>query len=429
MHLDDKAAVLDINTQYGGIEGVRTVEKELLPVCAQSKILNDASEIRRWWQNRAVSINQSNIRHLLEKYGIETTEKLLLDNLALSLTDCYWVRPVDTSVNWMDVSLFHNPFIGDLSVHLRTKEGLELEQRASDAGQIGSFTPAASSGGELEKIWTRIDGDIYLLKGNMPGNSFQQSLNEVFASGLHRRMEFPDHVDYQLTKVGKGSIGCRSRCFTNEHVELIPAWELMAKYKRPNSLNEYDFYVNCMEKEGIDSVIARKFLDYQTTTDFLITNLDRHLNNFGILRDSQSLKAISPAPIYDSGNSMLYTDYKKDSSLDLLERDCRLLCKNEGQMMSHVSSFNNISLSALPSCEDIIGFYSQDETIGYNLRRIAETFRYKANIVKLQAFGIPFRDIRKGISKLIDGNPDLLATMNMNRLIEEKGTGGFAELL
>ena len=36
-------------------------------------------------------------------------------------------------------------------------------------------------------------------------------------------------------------------------------------------------------------------------TDFVLTNTDWHLNNFGVLRDSKTLKFIGIAPIFDSG--------------------------------------------------------------------------------------------------------------------------------
>ena len=389
--------------------------------CAQSKVFNDSAGIRRWWSDRAVSKNQSNVRKVLEKYGIATTEKLLFDNLALSLTDCYWICPVDASLRWNEVSLFRNAFTSDLAMHFQMHTGSALNQGS------GTFTPAASTGGELEKRWERIDGEIYLLKGNMPGNSFQQSLNEVFASDLHRRMAWQNYVDYKLVRFGKGSFGCRSKCFTTEDIELIPAWQLMAKYKKANDTSEYDFYIHCMEREGIDKEKARSFLDYQTATDFIITNLDRHYNNFGILRDSNTLSAIGPAPIFDSGNSMLHTRYSEDNPIELLERDVKSLCKTESQMLSHVTSFNDIKFSALPSTDEIKDFYKQDETIGYNLNRIAETFRYKANIIKLLAAGTTLQSIISGIVQLVESNPNLSETKNMNDFLEEKGPMAFSK--
>ena len=49
-------------------------------------------------------------------------------------------------------------------------------------------------------------------------------------------------------------------------------------------------------------------MDYQTLTDFVISNTDEHLVNFGVLRNADTMKLIGPAPIYDSGNSMFYNE-------------------------------------------------------------------------------------------------------------------------
>ena len=38
--------------------------------------------------------------------------------------------------------------------------------------------------------------------------------------------------------------------------------------------------------------------------DFLIVNTDRHFNNFGVVRNADTLAWIGPAPIFDSGTSM-----------------------------------------------------------------------------------------------------------------------------
>ena len=55
--------------------------------------------------------------------------------------------------------------------------------------------------------------------------------------------------------------------------------------------------------------------------DFILANQDRHTQNFGLIRESSTLKFVSFAPIFDTGNSLLfnsidfdsryYTDYSK----------------------------------------------------------------------------------------------------------------------
>lgn len=44
--------------------------------------------------------------------------------------------------------------------------------------------------------------------------------------------------------------------------------------------------------------------------DYIMMNEDRHLRNFGIIRNVETLKWIKVAPIYDTGQSLLsQTDY------------------------------------------------------------------------------------------------------------------------
>ena len=45
-------------------------------------------------------------------------------------------------------------------------------------------------------------------------------------------------------------------------------------------------------------------MSYMLTLDYLILNQDRHYNNFGLIRDVNSLKMIGHAPIFDSGTSL-----------------------------------------------------------------------------------------------------------------------------
>ena len=49
-----------------------------------------------------------------------------------------------------------------------------------------------------------------------------------------------------------------------------------------------------------------------TSLDYLIMNEDRHLNNFGIIRDVNTLKWLDVAPIFDNGQSLNVQDYSGD---------------------------------------------------------------------------------------------------------------------
>lgn len=427
-HKDDNVAILDIDTEEGKVLSLETLCKELLPICAQGKVLNNATAVQLWWDNRAVSKDQSNIKDILRKYGIRSTRKLLLDNLGLSLTDCYWVCPKSIALKWKEVNLFQNAFKSDLPLQFYEHHS-GLTERISQALKIGSFSPAASTGGQLEKHWERVNGKIVLLKANMIGNSFQQSLNEVFASTLHKLQGFDNHVTYHLAKLGKHGTGCECESFTSEDIEFIPAWELFSKYKKPNNKSGYDHYIDAMVKEGIEREVAQRFLDYQTVTDFLMTNIDRHLNNFGILRSSSTLKAIAPSPIFDTGNSMLYTAYLLSSTTDLLSIAIKSICSDEMSMMSHVKNLDVVNLSLLPDHKMITTFYSQDETISFNLERIANTLEYKANIVRLLSMGLSASTIIKGIRSLTEKDETLFSSSVFNKKVQEEGIEKIAKLI
>ena len=40
--------------------------------------------------------------------------------------------------------------------------------------------------------------------------------------------------------------------------------------------------------------------------DYLIVNEDRHQNNFGVVRNAETLEYLGAAPIYDSGTSLWF---------------------------------------------------------------------------------------------------------------------------
>lgn len=79
-------------------------------------------------------------------------------------------------------------------------------------------------------------------------------------------------------------------------------------------------------------------MGYQIITDFIISNSDRHLNNFGILRDSSSLKWVSYAPLFDSGNSMFYKSSYIPVDRALLKLEVTSFRSKELQLLRYVTN-------------------------------------------------------------------------------------------
>lgn len=82
--------------QTGGIEkcDYQNMNRKIAPL--QERICVDG--IQRWWSRRSVPLSQGKIRRILEEQGVYCPEEYLVKNLGLSLTDYYWIRPLDSEL-------------------------------------------------------------------------------------------------------------------------------------------------------------------------------------------------------------------------------------------------------------------------------------------------------------------------------------------
>jgi hypothetical protein len=108
---------------------------------------------------------------------------------------------------------------------------------------------------------------------------------------------------------------------------------------------------------------VRSFLEYQILTDFILTNTDRHLNNFGVLRDTHTLKFIGMAPIFDSGNSMFWQNRRLPERDDLTRIEVNSFRRKEKQLLDYVTDKSAVDLHQLPSCDELREIYEMDPLI------------------------------------------------------------------
>lgn len=162
-HQEVKVAELLFDDFSGVLLNINKVYSEdHLPIRAKKSKRDFCS----WWADRSVP----NIR---SKEVCPNTSPLLflLDNLGLSLSDSYWVKPINSDYTWKTVNLYSNSFISSL---LDPKSVLP-----NDITSEGKFSPMASTGGELPKWWIEKNDKRFLIKGNSLGTSIQ-SRNEFF---------------------------------------------------------------------------------------------------------------------------------------------------------------------------------------------------------------------------------------------------------
>lgn len=218
--------------------------------------------------------------------------------------------------------------------------------RKGDALNLSS--PDNTSDGNLKKRWRMIDGKRCLVKGG--SNPFrQQPFNEVIATGVMERLGIP-HVPYTVAW-NKGAPYSICEDFADESRELVPAWRIIQMQKKPNNISVYQHFVNCCEAIGVRDAVP--FLDRMIVLDYLIANEDRHLNNFGLLRNSETLEWLGFAPIYDSGSSL---GYDKVASQIRSEREvgCKPFKNHHAEQIKLVSDFSWIDFGRLSDVKDLI---------------------------------------------------------------------------
>ena len=87
--------------------------------------------------------------------------------------------------------------------------------------------------------------------------------------------------------------------------------------------------------------------------DYIMLNEDRHLNNFGIIRNVQNLNWISVAPIFDTGQSLNILDYNDEELI--INGDGRFFYKvdNFDTVLSYIKNIKRFDLSKLEGiCEE-----------------------------------------------------------------------------
>lgn len=260
----------------------------------------DNSEFNRWWKNRQIPASRNGLKKVLYKSNIYDKDNFdILDTKAycLSLTDQYWVKRIDEDILWEDINFFDNEFTEEI--------GKIIFEGGKTPVNLNLNTPDMTSNGNYEKRWKIINGDRYLVKagGKMIN---QEPFNEVIATKLYERILNDDeYVKYEIVYDNKRAVSiCKN--FITRNTELIPAWKINEYFKVKENENKYEHYIRCLNELNIKD--ANLLVDKMIVCDFILANKDRHFNNFGVIRNVETLEFVGVAPIFDNGCSLWFDE-------------------------------------------------------------------------------------------------------------------------
>ena len=368
MHKDISVVTMRIDDATGVIAHIGSVlTPEHLPI---GLIIKDGRPDRRtfndWWGGCSIPASRQGIREALETMGVYSTQLLIDKCLGLSLSDQYWIRPENSTIEWNNVNFFENSFSEDV--------GNILFGATPNYNAISLMSPDNTSDGWLKKKWIISGGKRFLVKGG--SNPFQQEpLNEVLATRIMQRLGV-SHVSYSVKwEQDKPFSVCEN--FLTPQTELISALHILHTCKQPNHASGYDHFLHCCRELGIAN--AEDSINMMLVVDFLIANEDRHFNNFGAVRDATTLQWLGIAPVFDSGTSFWFDSPNTRIGLP---NKCKPFRGTHDEQIQLVSSLDCVDLSTLLAIEDEVReIYSQSPFI--DEERCNRLCRALTNRVKL----------------------------------------------
>lgn len=290
-----------------------------------------------WFKGRGIPSWRDKLDLLLHRLGIIAPSELLDKAMGLSLSDQYWLKPYNSNIEYDDINFFDHDF--DYSEFMEASLSKNSKKIVKEASLK---TPNNTTDGMLKKAWIIEKGTRYLLKSGYR-NEILQPFNEILASEICDRLGFK-HVEYTLDTY-KDVVVSKCPCFINKDTELITCYQIRNNMKRHDNEEDYENYIKVLEDNGIKD--ARTKIENMYILDFLIMNEDRHLNNFGIIRDVNTLKWLDVAPIFDNGMALNVPYYSDDEVIIAGEGRFFYEVKPFDEIIKIVSDLKRINISKL----------------------------------------------------------------------------------
>ncbi len=358
MNKNTEVLIAEYNTVLKGFSELNEIKNiDYAPVIIKKLYQNNQNDnamleqLTEWYKGRGIPSLRDDLDLLLAKLNVTTAEELLDKAFGLSLSDQYWIKPYDSNVEYKDINFFEHDF------NSADFTNATFSNSNDYSTEISLISPNNTTDGRLKKTWIIDNHKRYLLKGGFK-NEIMQPFNEVLASMICERLGFY-HTKYQIGIVANKVVS-KCACFINKDTELVTAYQIL--HNNCNKENAYEEYINILENHGIDK--AREKIEDMFILDYIIMNEDRHLNNFGIIRDVNTLKWLDVAPIFDNGQSLNILDYNDEDVIINGQGRFFYNVDNFDKMLDHIKDIKRFDISKLDGVvEEFDGLLHQYQNI------------------------------------------------------------------
>ena len=290
MDLSYRAQIMSKDVAVATVAGnaVTPVREDLLPL-----FFKRSSSFEGWLRTRAIDIHRTNSRLLKKALRLAERDEteLVLSVYAATITDTYWVKPEGSSLAYSDVKFTENYF-DDVALTGGGVSEIALLYRNSEDKASMAHTPELTNTGSFEKCWRLIGGEWWMYKRADRLALFSELFVYELGTALGFPMAYYERVD--------GST-IRSRDFTGgAGVNFEPAASIVG--------DDDDYGVSYAAFRKLGTEFSDAYLEI-IFLDAVCENVDRHTNNYGVLRDVVSGKILSLAPNYDNNLALVSRGY------------------------------------------------------------------------------------------------------------------------
>ena len=350
----------------------KVIEPSLIPL---HFLFAEDPSLKSWLRQRSLDTSRTNSRFVLRELDSDKADitQIVLSVNAATITDNFWIRE-NGSEKTYEQTRFHQDHLAKVAL-LGSSAGIVVppDHRSPELTNIGTF----------EKCWHLENDQWWLYKRGDPENTFSELAVQSIGRYLNLNMAVYEYVSRE--EIGN-IFDCRAPAsistvktldFTGGILNFEPAADLGCK--------KNDAVKNYQILKKLSPAAAQEY-EKMVLLDALTYNIDRHLYNFGVLRDQATGQVISLAPAYDHNLSlsMALMDYKQimADNPDLLFMNWRNLVDSQLLTMepSKLPPINRLTMQALLEDINVPGFPDEDketviEILSFRGEKIQERVR------------------------------------------------------
>lgn len=328
----------------GTLEGVTILNKTLLPESLKNE---NSIMLCDWLKGRQIDTTRSNARLLLKLLNLSSTGIYsTIYNRGLNLTDTYWLRK-DGNEKYSDFCLYRGQHNKDILETVLNGKMHSLDRCINtELTNIGSFN----------KAWVKDErGWVLYKKGD-----FKSLYAELFTYKLGKSLGM-NMAKYSYNR----ELGViESLNFTNEN-KMLEHYATL-KYMFTN-ISDTDERVIA---ENMTKVSKECFIGYTNMVllDGIVSNIDRHEYNFGMLKSTTTGEIIGLAPNFDnnlalgSGGHPTTTYLLKEylSNFGVLEHQKQIIGKLNYSLICKIDKEVKKELGNLGASTDYVAKHMQE---------------------------------------------------------------------